>query len=391
MRLGFYYHIPAIMTDNRILVPGYLGGFLDQLAMHCEELTLFLHAPNPDENANFDYEIHSDNVKLVNLEPRGSVPFRMFHAAQFSHVITKHQKSLDALMLRGPTPLLPAISRSVMITPTILLIVGDYLAGVSSLSQPWWRRELIRYWARSNYHGQMKAARKSLVFVNSQVLYQQYITKVKNLHETHTTTLTSKDFFLREDTCSHRPIRLLYTGRLDPAKGLLDMVEALSIMVDQGEDVVLDLVGWSEKGVTILSDIELAAEKRGVKERIIFHGYKALGSELFAFYKAADLYLIASQSSEGFPRTIWEAMAHSLPVVATRVGSIPDYIQGAAVLVEPQNPDALAVGIKRVIHDPVLRKANINQGFQLASQNTLEIQVSEMVKIIRTWINAKNE
>jgi len=135
----------------------------------------------------------------------------------------------------------------------------------------------------------------------------------------------------------------------------------------------------------------LAAEKRGVKERIIFHGYKAVGPELFAFYKAADVYLMASQTSEGFPRTIWEAMAHSLPVVATRIGSIPDYIQGAAVLVEPQNPDALAVGIKRVIHDPVLRKANINQGFQLASQNTLEIQVSEMVKIIRTWINAKNE
>ncbi len=47
--------------------------------------------------------------------------------------------------------------------------------------------------------------------------------------------------------------------------------------------------------------------------------------------KKADIYVIASRSSEGFPRTIWEAMAHCLPVVATKVGSIPAFIEGAAV------------------------------------------------------------
>jgi hypothetical protein len=77
MRLGFYYHIPAIMQNEDILMPGYLGLFLDTLAAFSDELTLFLHLPNPGENAKFDYEIQSTNVKLISLQPRGSVPNRL--------------------------------------------------------------------------------------------------------------------------------------------------------------------------------------------------------------------------------------------------------------------------------------------------------------------------
>ena len=391
MRLGFYYHIPAVMEDGKIVMPGYLGRFLDALALNCEELILFLHLPNPKENAKFDYEIQSANVKLISLQPRGSVPNRMLHSRLFTAVLTNHLGSLDALLMRGPTPLLPEIAEKAKHIPTILLLVGDYLAGVDSLPQPRWRKELIRLWSWHNYRGQLKAANHSLVFVNSHSLFKQIDGKVKNLVETRTTTITKDDFYAREDTCLTRPIHMLYTGRLDPAKGLLDMITALEILTRQREDVILDLVGWTEEGSSILSDIDMAAKQDGIQDRVVYHGYKAVGPELFAFYKAADIYIIASQSSfEGFPRTIWEAMAHSLPVVATRVGSIPDFIEGSAELVEPKNPPALAAGIKRIINDPVLRRENVKRGFQLASQNTLEIQVSEMAGTIKSWVEEQN-
>lgn len=392
MRLGFYYHIPAIKDGKKILLPGYLGRFLDALAIYCDELTLFLHIPNPDENAKFDYEIISEKIKLISLGLRGSVPSRMIHAHKFTKVIEEYLPSLDAIILRGPSPLLPALAKKANHIPTILLIVGDYLAGVDSLPQPHWRKELIRIWSWYNALRQYQVARRSLVIVNSQALFKQFHGKVKNLLTTHTTTLTNDDFFRREDTCLTNPIHLLYTGRMDPAKGLLDMVAALEILTGQGDDVILDLVGWPEKGSTILSDIDMAAKRAGIQDRVIFHGYKAVGPELFACYVKADIYLIASQSSfEGFPRTIWEAMAHSLPVVATKVGSIPDYISGIAELVEPKNPTALAAGIKRIMDDPVLRKENIKRGFQLARQNTLEVQVSEMAGVIKTWVDEHNE
>lgn len=392
MRLGFYYHIPAVTQDGDILMPGYLGRFLDSLADYFENVVLFQHLPDLDVESEFDYKITSTNIKLISLPSRGSVPYRMLHLQNYLKIIKENSRELDAFLLRGPTPLLPAIADSLRPIPTILLIVGDQLAGVDSLPQPKWRKELIRFWSWYNAQRQLQVAKRSLTFVNSRVLYNQFDGKVKDLVETRTTTITKEDIYYRKDTCQGLPVHLLYTGRMDPAKGLLDMVEAVALLVEQGEDVVLDLVGWPEKGVDLLSLIDKTAEKKGIKDRIIYHGYKAVGPELFAFYKKADIYMIASQSSfEGFPRTIWEAMAHSLPVVATKVGSIPDFINQAAELVEPNSPSDLAKGISQVIHHPAKRSEHIAKGLLLAHQNSLENQVSEMARVIKNWLASQHE
>ena len=193
---------------------------------------------------------------------------------------------------------------------------------MDDLPQPRWRKEAIRLWARWNKWGQMRAARNSLTFVNSRVLYDEMKHTLPNLYETRTTTLTEDDFFIRSDTCQSRPYRLLYVGRMDRTKGLLQIVEALALLVEHGEDVVLDLVGWPEHNDPVLNELEGLARTKHVDRRVHYLGGKSLGPELFNCYKQADIFVIASLF-EGFPRTIWEAMAHSLPVVATRVGSIP--------------------------------------------------------------------
>lgn len=386
MRLGFYYFLPAMKNQGGIFMSGYFGRFVDCLATHCEELVLFFHLPNPGLNSNFDYQIQSENVKLVTLPPRGSAPESILRSRSFTNIICDYQGSIDALFIRGPASLLPDIAAIVSI-PTILLLVGDYLAGVDSLPQPKWRKELIRLFWQKNYRGQLRAISKSLVFVNSKVLYDQFQGKALQLNLTRTTTLEDNDIYIREDTCLSHPIRLLYSGRMDPAKGLLDMVTALAILVKQGEDVVLDMVGWSAKSSNIFDEIQQLATQNDVKNRIFIHGYQPVGPQLFKFYREADIYILASQSSfEGFPRTIWEAMAHSLPVVATKVGSIPDFIEGAAELVNPMKPEELAAGIKHLIHNPQKRQEYISRGLELARQNTLEKQVGDMTQIMKEWL-----
>ncbi|MFI4963608.1 MAG: glycosyltransferase, partial [Legionellales bacterium] len=140
----------------------------------------------------------------------------------------------------------------------------------------------------------------------------------------------------------------------------------------------------------ILDEMRVLANERGIAERINYHGFKSLGPELFAYYKKADIFLIASYH-EGFPRTIWEAMAHSLPVVATKVGSIPDLVQDAAALVEPRNMNQLAASIRSIIHDANLRRDLIKRGFTLASENTLEIQGAKMIDYITKWFHDNHE
>jgi glycosyltransferase involved in cell wall biosynthesis len=384
LRLGFHYHIAALAQAGAYFVPGYLGRFLDTLAGHCSRLVCFLHDGDPAEAEVMDYRLASSNLEVVSLGPVTSAPYRTLHARRYCRPLVDRLDDLDALLLRGPSPLLPAMGRAAGGKPLVLLLVGDYQVGVDELPQPRWRKELIRLWTAYNKRGQDRLARRALTFVNSRILYAQYQPIATRLVETRTTTLSQADFFQRPDTCQKLPYHLLYAGRIDRAKGLLLMVEALATLAGAGEDLILDLVGWPEKGDTILDEIAALSQEKGVGERVIYHGYRPVGPELFDFYRRSDLYVLAS-TFEGFPRTIWEAMANSLPVVATRVGSIPDFVGGAAELVEPRQPQALVDGIRRLLASPDLRQQRIRQGLALARQNTLEEQVGRMAIEIKEW------
>ena len=75
------------------------------------------------------------------------------------------------------------------------------------------------------------------------------------------------------------------------------------------------------------------------------------------YLKAFDLFVLPS-IKEGMPWTVLEAMAAGLPIVAAKVGGVPEMIENgkSGILVEPQNPQELAAAIKKIIADDNLRK-----------------------------------
>jgi glycosyltransferase involved in cell wall biosynthesis len=386
MRIGFHYHVPAAAREGATYMPGYQGRFVEALAAHCSKVVCFLHSPREDEKQYLDHRISSPNIEWINIGPHTSTPNRMLNAMRFAAPVRQRRADLDLMLLRGPSPLLPQMAAAVQPVPRALLLVGNYLDGVEDLPQPWWRKKLIQLWSHWNHHAQTKVAAKALTFVNSRKLYEAHKGKAPELYETRTTTLSEKDFFRRDDTCQQRPIRLLYTGRLDRSKGLLEIVEALSSLVKEGHDLGLDLVGWPEKGDPILEEIRDYAQSQGIANRVAYHGFKAVGPELFECYRAADIFVVASRASEGFPRTIWEAMAHSVPVLATEVGSIPHFIKGAAKLIPPRNLQALISAIRELIGCSSERRAYIRAGRASAMNITLEKQVKEMFGTMETWL-----
>jgi glycosyltransferase involved in cell wall biosynthesis len=392
LRLGFHYHVPAVSRDGHIYMPGSLGRFLDGLAVHFQRVVCFLHAPRWSELAQMDYRILAENVELVEIGPRVSVPARELFAPRFTHPLKKRLDDLDLVLVRGPSPLLPAMTNAARPLPTALLIVGDYLSGVNDLPQPGWRKELIRAWSRRNTRQQWQVARRSLTIVNSHKLFCQAEAEIQNLVEIRTTTLTAADFFLREDTCQAAPYHVLYTGRMAREKGLLDALEALSILKKDGIDIVFDLVGPQENNDPLLDEIKTRANLLDVSGQVVYHGYRPIGPELFDFYIQSDIYLIASHH-EGFPRTIWEAMAHGLPVTATSVGSIPDYLQNGreALLVPSKQPQEMAAALKRLILEPGLRRGLIQNGYRLARENSIETRSTEMAHQIITWMSGSQK
>ena len=100
--------------------------------------------------------------------------------------------------------------------------------------------------------------------------------------------------------------------------------------------------------------IQNAARKSMPPGCVVFAGHQ---SELSGYYTIADLMVLASHT-EGSPNVLLEAMAAGLPIVATNVGGTPEIVSSehSALLVEKQNPFALAVAIERLLEDEGLRE-----------------------------------
>jgi glycosyltransferase involved in cell wall biosynthesis len=118
-----------------------------------------------------------------------------------------------------------------------------------------------------------------------------------------------------------------------------------------GNDVRLELVGYGPEEQAVLDIL-----KSEDSEHLHFHGFVSDDNQLSEIYRNADC-LIISSHNEGFPRVIYEAMAHGLPVIATRVGGIPMQLthDENACLVAPDDEEALAAAMRRVAKDAEYR------------------------------------
>ncbi len=93
-----------------------------------------------------------------------------------------------------------------------------------------------------------------------------------------------------------------------------------------------------------------------VSPYVEFHGVLSK-EEMRDMYRRSDIFLLPS-FGEGFPNSMLEAMACGLPVIATRVGAVPEVIEDGknGILIDPGDPGALTRALKRLLYDTELRK-----------------------------------
>jgi glycosyltransferase involved in cell wall biosynthesis len=144
---------------------------------------------------------------------------------------------------------------------------------------------------------------------------------------------------------------ILCVGRLVQRKGQSLLIEACAALRDRGLPVRLTLVG---DGPT-RADLGSLAEQLGVGDRVRFAG--AVGhDDILPMFRSADIFCLPS-FSEGVPVVLMEAMAHSVPVVATQIMGIPELVENglSGLLVAPGRVDLLVDALARLIADPELR------------------------------------
>ncbi len=174
--------------------------------------------------------------------------------------------------------------------------------------------------------------------------------------------MKTADMVRRADTCAAGPVRLLYVGGLNRRKGVPVLLDALHALRAEGRDLSLDIAGDGEERDALAAQVA----RLGLGAQVRFHGFVASAAELFELYRRADVFVLPTYS-EGFPRVIYEAMGHSVPVVASAVSGIPLLLRDGrdALLVPPGDPAALAAAIRRVLDDGELRRSLIGAGYAL--------------------------
>ena len=387
MELGIYYHILAEDRDGGVWVPGFFGRFLDAVAAANDSLTCFMHT-GARGNLALDYRLQAPNIRFVDAGPPPTALRGTFTPNRWISRISKQLLEPDVLIVRGPCPLLPALCDARGKRPTALLLVGNLFTAARRSRRGPVRRLLLHTWASYSAAQQTRRANRLLTFINSPQLRQGLTGGQDRLVEIRTTTLSEGDFVERTDTCLGSPLHVLLTGRLERAKGTLDALEVFARFVAAGHDALLDIVGWPAEGAPILDEMEETMQRLGIRDRVTFHGYRAAGPDLFAFYKAADIYLLPSWD-ESFPRTIWEAMAHSVPVVSTEVGSIPALVGDITELAPARDIAAITTAMVRVAEDSSRRRAMIAGGMKLARENTQERQVGIMMEHLNRMVQVR--
>jgi glycosyltransferase involved in cell wall biosynthesis len=141
-----------------------------------------------------------------------------------------------------------------------------------------------------------------------------------------------------------------WVGRMTAVKRGEDVLEGFRLLRDRGVDATLCLVGDGPDR----PQLERKAHELGIVRDTLFLGYQKDVAPLYAAFDA----LVLPSGNEGTPVSVIEALAAGRPVVATRVGGLPDVVRDGedGFLVDAGATDDLAERLSRLAADPDLRE-----------------------------------
>jgi glycosyltransferase involved in cell wall biosynthesis len=231
-------------------------------------------------------------------------------------------------------------------------------------------------------------SRDYLTFAVGEEILESYRKTAKSVHKVAVSLVSETDI---PDTVFERmprdprQTRLLSVGRLDPEKGVIYLIQAVDKLVANGNvHIILDIVGTGREEQSLRSQVR----KRGLAQNVHFAGYVSHGRQLLNLYRKSDIYIQPSLT-EGWPQTLFEAMACGVPVVATRVGGIPFLIKDGenGLLIEPASPREISEAVKRLVSNAELRERLVRNGFVTARNHTLEVEREKMMGHINRFLD----
>ena len=225
---------------------------------------------------------------------------------------------------------------------------------------------------------------KAVAYVTKRTLQQKY-PPIANAMSTNYSSIEMSDNFYSEikpAKAKGETKHLLFIGSLSQTyKGLHVLLDALGKQMSKDINWQLDVIGDG----SFRNDYEQQVERLGVKDQVQFHGYISDRKAIYEFFRASDLYVLPSLT-EGLPRVVIEAMATGLPVVASRVGGVPELIEECA-LVTPGNSQELKDKIELILNDDEFYSARAKYNRAESESYRADVLQSRREKLFSYLIN----
>jgi glycosyltransferase involved in cell wall biosynthesis len=161
---------------------------------------------------------------------------------------------------------------------------------------------------------------------------------------------------------------VLYVGRLETVKGVRYLIRAMKQVCDTIPDARLIIIGDGKEREML----EALSVQLGIQKNVQFAG-EVPHEKVLSFMRQAGVFVLPSLS-EGFPMVIIEALACGLPIVASRVGGVPEILTNAVngYLVEARDDRTMGDSILLLLQDEKLRKKISDNNRQLVKNYTWE-------------------
>src|SRR5262245_9818722 len=174
---------------------------------------------------------------------------------------------------------------------------------------------------------------------------------------------------------------VLYAGKIRPHKNLHRLIEAFAVLKSE----LIDDEKYKNLKLIIIGDelskhqyLRLTVIRSGAQQDVRFFGFVPYPI-LRVFYQSAALFAFPSLY-EGFGLPPLEAMANRTPVIASNTSSLPEVLDDAAVLVNPENVFDIARGMKHILFDESLRQKLIEEGFEQVGRFSLKVAAEKALE-----------
>lgn len=187
---------------------------------------------------------------------------------------------------------------------------------------------------------------------------------------------------IRRSLPANAPVKMVFLGMIDEKKGIFDLVRMLVRYKENFEGKLVLQVGGEGK----TTELKQLVESGGISSMVQFMGWVNVPSKQ-ELLSRADIFILPSHN-EGLPISMLEAMSYGLPVLASRVGGIPEVMKEGynGFMFEKQDLEGMKNALQTYLDDQALLREHGNNSLHLVEKFLPREIIPRMENLYRSLI-----